>query len=68
VNIFDQAQLLVVQVHLQKEFDNINSYDSDNASCYGAIYEDGSLILDEMSVLDSFVVKRTVEVVTWCPV
>jgi hypothetical protein len=56
-NMFEVVQSPIV--HLQKEFDDLNGYDSDDGPCYEAIQEEGPLILDETPVDDNIVVKRT---------
>jgi hypothetical protein len=59
-NMFEQAQSPIV--HLQKEFDNLNGYDSDDGPCYEAVQEEVPFILDETPVDDNIDVKWTVVV------
>jgi hypothetical protein len=47
-NMFEVVQSPIV--HLQKEFNNLNGYDSDDGPFYEAVQEEGPLILDETPV------------------
>jgi hypothetical protein len=51
------------EVHLQKEFDDVNGYNSDDGPCHDALEEEGPLIVDEQSILDYTVTPVEVDVV-----
>jgi hypothetical protein len=57
-NLFEQAQSPVV--HLQKDFDEVNGYDSDDGPCFKAVQEEGPLIVDETELPDNIICEELV--------
>jgi hypothetical protein len=45
-------------VHLQKEFDKVNGYDSDDGPCFKAVQEEGPLIVDETELPDNIICEE----------